>query len=148
MTELEEAGIWIFGELALRQHPEAQELLIVLLQMGEIAGEFRAWHRGSGNRAGRDHSPRPKRRGHERRTGIGGVFGFGPVHEAGVGFVLSVAEGQRVDQNVPATIVSSLLLRPGQGLIGGLRDGEKEKEKNGGGGTTAGGDVCIRAVLT
>jgi hypothetical protein len=37
MPRIEEDGFWVFREVSLCQHPVSQELLIVLLQMGEIA---------------------------------------------------------------------------------------------------------------
>jgi hypothetical protein len=42
LAELEKAGVRILGEIPFRQHAETQELLIVRLQMGEVAAEPRS----------------------------------------------------------------------------------------------------------
>jgi hypothetical protein len=48
LPEFEKAGVRIFGEIAFGEHPEAEELLIVRLQMGEVAAQGRAGLHGSG----------------------------------------------------------------------------------------------------
>jgi hypothetical protein len=42
LPQLEKAGVWVFRKVALRKHPDAQELLIVLLQLDKIADEVGA----------------------------------------------------------------------------------------------------------
>ena len=39
LPQLQKAGVGIFRKVAFRQHADPKELLIVLLQMGEIAGD-------------------------------------------------------------------------------------------------------------
>lgn len=39
LPEFQETGVWIFREIAFGQHPEAKKLLIVRLQMGEVAAQ-------------------------------------------------------------------------------------------------------------
>jgi hypothetical protein len=39
LSELEKAGVWILRKIPLREHPKAQQLLIVRLQMGEVAAQ-------------------------------------------------------------------------------------------------------------
>jgi hypothetical protein len=41
LPQLEERGIRVIGKVALRKHAQTQELLVVLLQTGEVAGEKR-----------------------------------------------------------------------------------------------------------
>ena len=38
LAELEEAGVRVIGEVPLRQQPQTQELIVMLLQMGKIGG--------------------------------------------------------------------------------------------------------------
>ena len=47
LAEFQQARIWVIGEVALSEHPQAQQLLIVLAQMGEIADQVgRSGHEG------------------------------------------------------------------------------------------------------
>jgi len=39
LPQLEQRGIRVVGKVALRQHAQAQELRVVLLQVGEVTGE-------------------------------------------------------------------------------------------------------------
>jgi hypothetical protein len=41
LPQLQECGIRVIGKVALRQHAQTQELRVVLLQTGEVAGEKR-----------------------------------------------------------------------------------------------------------
>ena len=48
LAELEKAGVRIIGEVPLRQQPQTQELIVMLLQMGEIGcGQRTQGHRDS-----------------------------------------------------------------------------------------------------
>ena len=37
LTQFQQRGIWVVAEVALRQHPQAQKLGIMLIQMGEVS---------------------------------------------------------------------------------------------------------------
>ena len=41
LPQLEKRSVRVVGKVALRKHTQAQELLVVLLQVGEVAGEKR-----------------------------------------------------------------------------------------------------------
>jgi hypothetical protein len=46
LPKLEKGCIRIVGKVSLGKHPEPQELLVVRLEMGEVAGEFAGFHVG------------------------------------------------------------------------------------------------------
>ena len=39
LTQLQEAGVRVFRKIPLRQHTQAQELFVMLLQLGEVGAE-------------------------------------------------------------------------------------------------------------
>jgi hypothetical protein len=41
LPQLEQRGVRVIGKVPLREHAQAQELCVVLLQVGEVAGEKR-----------------------------------------------------------------------------------------------------------
>ena len=43
LTQLEQGSVGVFREVALGEHAEAHELIVVFGALGEVGGERRAW---------------------------------------------------------------------------------------------------------